>query len=73
MTSTVNNIKLYKREKECEVTTRNELFRVGSGGGYCDHRSVGPGYVTRDLPWPHKYPTVYRDGPLVVIFVIKLI
>ena len=38
------------KEKRGEVMTRNELFRVSSCGGYCDHRSGGPGCVTRDLP-----------------------
>jgi len=33
---------------------KNELCRVGSGGGYCEHRSVGPGFVTRDLSWSAK-------------------
>jgi len=33
---------------------RNELCWVGSGGGYCEHRNVGPGFVKQDLPWPAK-------------------
>jgi len=26
-----------------------ELCRVGSGGVYCDHRSLGPIFVTQEL------------------------
>jgi len=53
--------------------TRNELWGVGSDGGYFDHGSVGIGFILQDLSWPSKSQTVYRDGPLVVIFVIRCI
>ena len=37
----------------CEVMTRNGLCRVGSSGVYYDHCSLGPSFITRDLPWPY--------------------
>jgi hypothetical protein len=50
----VDNIKINTREIRYEVMIRNELCYVGSGGGYCAHRSVGLCFVMQDLSWPDK-------------------
>jgi hypothetical protein len=69
----VDNNKMNNREIKCKDIDWNELCCVRSGGGYCDRRSVGPCFVMQDLPWPAKWPTVYRDEFNATIIILNCI
>jgi hypothetical protein len=38
-------------EISCVIMVRNELCRVGSGGGYFEHRTVSHVFVWKDISW----------------------